>query len=118
VLRRAGSPTGDLVRQDKDGYFFFVSCEKDIIRRRGENESAAELERMIGARMRGEKGDAFHLRQLRLLVGLGKFPLPSKFRSGMPTGSEPAPPRKGLLTLAVARFFLISRCKRRAHAAF
>jgi crotonobetaine/carnitine-CoA ligase len=41
--------TGDLVRQDDDGYFYFVSRKKDIIRRRGENISAAELERVIGA---------------------------------------------------------------------
>lgn len=40
--------TGDLVRQDDDGYFFFVSRRKDIIRRRGENISAAELDRVIG----------------------------------------------------------------------
>jgi carnitine-CoA ligase len=41
--------TGDLVRQDEDGYFYFVSRKKDIIRRRGENISAAELEGVIGA---------------------------------------------------------------------
>jgi hypothetical protein len=95
VLRRAGSPTGDLVRQDRDRYFFFVSCEKDIIRRRGENESAAELGRMIGAQMRGEKGDAFDLRQLRLLVGLGKFPLPLEIfgRACQPEANPPHPGR-------------------------
>src|SRR5260370_39496109 len=46
------------------------SRKKAIIGRRGENISAAELQRVIDARMRGEKGDAFHLRQVRLLVGL------------------------------------------------
>jgi crotonobetaine/carnitine-CoA ligase len=39
--------TGDLVRRDADGWFYFVSRKKDIIRRRGENISAAELDRVI-----------------------------------------------------------------------
>jgi len=41
--------TGDLVRRDADGYFWFVARKKDIIRRRGENISGAELDRIIGA---------------------------------------------------------------------
>ena len=41
--------TGDLVRRDEDGYFFFVSRKKDIIRRRGENIAGAELDRIIGS---------------------------------------------------------------------
>lgn len=36
--------TGDLLRQDADGYFYFVGRSKDIVRRRGENISAAEVE--------------------------------------------------------------------------
>ena len=40
--------TGDLVRRDADGFFFFVSRKKDIIRRRGENIAGAELDRVIG----------------------------------------------------------------------
>ncbi|MBI4195000.1 MAG: AMP-binding protein [Betaproteobacteria bacterium] len=40
--------TGDLVRRDEEGYFFFVSRKKDIIRRRGENIAGAELDRVIG----------------------------------------------------------------------
>lgn len=40
--------TGDLVRRDADGYFWFVARKKDIIRRRGENVSGAELDRVIG----------------------------------------------------------------------
>ncbi len=40
--------TGDLVRRDADGYFFFVARKKDIIRRRGENIAGAELDRVIG----------------------------------------------------------------------
>lgn len=39
--------TGDLVRRDADGYFYFVARKKDIIRRRGENISGAELDRII-----------------------------------------------------------------------
>jgi crotonobetaine/carnitine-CoA ligase len=37
-----------VVWRDADGYFFFVSRKKDIIRRRGENISGAELDRVIG----------------------------------------------------------------------
>jgi crotonobetaine/carnitine-CoA ligase len=39
--------TGDLVNRDEDGYYTFVSRKKDIIRRRGENISGAELDRII-----------------------------------------------------------------------
>jgi len=39
--------TGDLVRRDADGYYFFVARKKDIIRRRGENISGAELDRVL-----------------------------------------------------------------------
>ncbi|HEV7267871.1 MAG TPA: AMP-binding protein [Falsiroseomonas sp.] len=41
--------TGDIVRQDADGYLHFVARRKDIIRRRGENISGAELDRVIGS---------------------------------------------------------------------
>jgi crotonobetaine/carnitine-CoA ligase len=40
--------TGDFVRRDSDGNFYYVSRKKDIIRRRGENISGAELDRVIG----------------------------------------------------------------------
>jgi fatty-acyl-CoA synthase len=40
---------GDYARQDEDGFFFFVDCKKDIIRRRGENISAVEIERVLNA---------------------------------------------------------------------
>lgn len=36
--------TGDLLRQDADGYLYFVGRRNDIVRRRGENISAAEVE--------------------------------------------------------------------------
>lgn len=39
--------TGDLVRRDADGYFYFVARKKDIIRRRGENISGAEIDRVL-----------------------------------------------------------------------
>lgn len=41
--------TGDLVRQDSDGYFYFVDRKKDIIRVRGENVASAEVERVLSA---------------------------------------------------------------------
>lgn len=40
--------TGDLVRRDAEGWFFYVSRAKDIIRRRGENIAGAELDRVVG----------------------------------------------------------------------
>ena len=40
--------TGDLVKRDEDGYFYFISRKRDIIRRRGENIAAAELDRVVG----------------------------------------------------------------------
>lgn len=39
--------TGDLARRDADGYFHFVGRLKDIIRRRGENISAFDLEQCL-----------------------------------------------------------------------
>jgi crotonobetaine/carnitine-CoA ligase len=39
--------TGDLVRREPDGFFWFVARKKDIIRRRGENIAGAELDRVI-----------------------------------------------------------------------
>jgi crotonobetaine/carnitine-CoA ligase len=41
--------TGDLVRQDERGIYFFVGRKKDSIRRRGENISAWEVERIISS---------------------------------------------------------------------
>ncbi len=40
--------TGDLAWHDADGYYWFVARKKDIIRKRGENISGAELDRVIG----------------------------------------------------------------------
>ena len=39
--------TGDLVRRDRDGYHYFVSRLKDLIRRRGENISAFDIEQAL-----------------------------------------------------------------------
>jgi crotonobetaine/carnitine-CoA ligase len=41
--------TGDLAKRDAEGYFFFVARKKDIIRRRGENISGAELDRVVSS---------------------------------------------------------------------
>ncbi|MEO6626214.1 MAG: AMP-binding protein [Burkholderiaceae bacterium] len=40
--------TGDLASVDADNFFWFVARKKDIIRKRGENISGAELDRIIG----------------------------------------------------------------------
>ncbi len=39
--------SGDLGRQDEDGYYYFVDRKKDALRRRGENISSFEVERAI-----------------------------------------------------------------------
>ena len=39
--------TGDLVRRDVDGFFTFVARKKEVIRRRGENVAAAEIENVL-----------------------------------------------------------------------
>jgi crotonobetaine/carnitine-CoA ligase len=39
--------TGDIVRADRDGYFYFVSRKKQMIRRRGENIAPAEIEEVL-----------------------------------------------------------------------
>ena len=39
--------TGDLGRRDAEGYFWFVARKKDIIRKRGENISGAEIDRVV-----------------------------------------------------------------------
>jgi len=39
--------TGDYLRYDEDGYFYFVDRKKDALRRRGENISSFEVERTV-----------------------------------------------------------------------
>jgi crotonobetaine/carnitine-CoA ligase len=41
--------TGDLAYRDSDGYYYFVARKKDIIRRRGENVSGAEIDRVVSS---------------------------------------------------------------------
>lgn len=41
--------TGDLMKRDADGYYYFVTRKKDMIRRRGENIAGLEIDRIIGA---------------------------------------------------------------------
>jgi len=41
--------TGDLMRRDADGCFFFIDRKKDAIRRRGENMSSLEIELEVAA---------------------------------------------------------------------
>lgn len=39
--------TGDTLKRDENGYFYFVDRKKDAIRRRGENISSFEVERVV-----------------------------------------------------------------------
>lgn len=39
--------TGDYLRRDEDGYFHFVDRKKDALRRRGENISSYEVEKVV-----------------------------------------------------------------------
>ena len=39
--------TGDMLKRDDDGFFYFVGRLKDVVRRRGENISSAEVELLI-----------------------------------------------------------------------
>jgi carnitine-CoA ligase len=41
--------TGDLGRMDDEGYLWFLDRVKDYIRRRGENVSSMEVERIVGS---------------------------------------------------------------------
>jgi len=46
-IREGWLYTGDLVRQDEDGFFYYVDRKKDIIRVRGENVSSSEVEQVL-----------------------------------------------------------------------
>ena len=41
--------TGDWARKDEEGYFYFVDRKKDALRRRGENISSFEVEKVINS---------------------------------------------------------------------
>jgi carnitine-CoA ligase len=47
ALRNQWFHTGDAVRRDEDGWFYFVDRLKDAIRRRGENISSFEVEQAV-----------------------------------------------------------------------
>ena len=47
ALRDGWLYTGDLARQDDEGHFYFIGRKKDSLRRRGENVSAWEVERVF-----------------------------------------------------------------------
>lgn len=44
--------TGDYARKDEEGYFYFVDRKKDALRRRGENISSFEVEKVINSHTR------------------------------------------------------------------
>ena len=50
--------TGDLGHTDADGYFYFVDRKKDAIRRRGENISSFEVEKVVNAHPKVEESAA------------------------------------------------------------
>ena len=52
VMRDLWYHTGDMGYLDEDGYLFFVDRRKDAIRRRGENISSFEIERVVNAHPR------------------------------------------------------------------
>jgi crotonobetaine/carnitine-CoA ligase len=47
VLEGGWFRTGDLVRRDRDGFYTFVARKKEVIRRRGENVAAGEIEAVL-----------------------------------------------------------------------
>ena len=47
VMRNLWFHTGDLGRLDDDGFLYFVDRKKDYLRRRGENISSFEIERVF-----------------------------------------------------------------------
>jgi len=49
TIRRGWLYTGDYAYMDEDGYLFYVDRKKDIIRRKGENVSATEVESVLQA---------------------------------------------------------------------
>ena len=48
TMRNLWFHTGDYAKRDADGYFYFTGRKKERIRRRGENISGFEVERIVG----------------------------------------------------------------------
>ncbi len=49
AIREGWFRTGDFCYRDEEGYYFFVDRKKDIIRRKGENISSVEVEKVLNA---------------------------------------------------------------------
>jgi len=47
TLRNGATYSGDIVRRDEDGYFYYLDRKKFMVRRSGENISAQEVENVI-----------------------------------------------------------------------
>ena len=47
AIRDGWFQTGDFVREGENGYYYFIARKRDVIRRRGENISGAELDRIL-----------------------------------------------------------------------
>ena len=69
--------SGDLAYRDADGYFFFVDRKNDFMRRRGENISSFEVEKIINGHP-------------SVLESASDPPMGS--RSGIPTGDSVTSP--------------------------
>ena len=57
--------TGDLMRKDKDGYFYFIDRIGDTFRWKGENVSTTEVEEAIGSVRRHPGGQRLRRRRRR-----------------------------------------------------
>jgi crotonobetaine/carnitine-CoA ligase len=70
--------TGDAGYLDEDGYLYFVDRIKDYIRRRGENISSAEIERVVNGHPRVAESAAISVKselaedEVKVVVVLGK----------------------------------------------
>ena len=47
ALRNVWYHTGDALRRDADGYYYFVDRMRDVIRRRAENIASYDIERVL-----------------------------------------------------------------------
>ncbi len=84
AFREGWFATGDLVRQDADGYYVFVARKKDVIRRKGENVSGAELDRVFGEHPAVEEAAAIGV---PAELGEEEILLAVQWRAGMQVGA-------------------------------